>query len=179
MKKLFLLFLFTTIVFNTFAQQKVNTDSIPPHSPKKAILLSTVLPGAGQVYNKHWWKVPIIYAGLATSTYLVVNHNKIFRGYSDALEIRNAGGDDEYKNTIPTSSLKSLIDNRRNARDQAFLATIGIYGIQILDAYIQAHLFDFDVSDDIGFQYSPVILPNTSPDSNTPIVGLSLQINLR
>ena len=168
---------------SSFAQQRVKKEEekqekieVKAHSPRKALFLAMALPGAGQIYNKKYWKLPIVYGGLAVSTYLIVfNHNK-FKDFDEALTIRQNGGDDGYPN-ITIQGLEDITLNYRNERDRAILITAGVYLLQMVDAYVDAHLFNFDVSDDLTLDVSPAF--NYDLNSEALQTGISLNISLR
>lgn len=148
------------------------------HSPKKAVILALTLPGAGQIYNKKYWKLPIVYGGLAASSfYIAYNHNK-FKGFETALSIRRNGGDDEYKDIYSSeSALETNMLNFRNERDRAILITAGIYLLQVIDAYVDAHLYDFDISDDLTMNIQPAF--NYDIQTQSLQSGISLNLSLR
>jgi hypothetical protein len=90
--KLFLFSFIFLISFPLFSQKEVSSFDTT-HSPKKAVILSAILPGAGQVYNKKWWKVPIIYAGLGTAVYFFIRNNREYHLHRDEYLYRiNNGG---------------------------------------------------------------------------------------
>jgi len=131
------------------------------HSAKKATLFSTFLPGLGQAYNKKYWKIPIVYAGLGTTIYFIYWNQDNYTEYSDAFDIRQAMGEDKYKGIYTTEQLIILQNYYRNNRDLSIILTVVIYGLNILDANIDAHLFDFDVSEDISLKIEPALIRNT------------------
>lgn len=171
----------------SFGQQKKqsnrnnpSTESTKPvvkeHSPKKAVLLALALPGAGQIYNKKYWKLPIVYGGLAASTaYLVYNHDK-FKGFDKALTQRMNGEEDKYPQ-YDVGDLEQNILNFRNERDRAILITAGVYLLQVVDAYVDAHLFNFDVSDDLTLNVNPAFNYDLRTESLQS--GISLNFSLR
>lgn len=141
------------------------TDSVlqKKHNPKIAIALSAVLPGAGQIYNKKAWKVPIIYAGFAASGYCVyyfakkTNDYKFeyryrMQGKTDLLNPRFSEKDDE---TI--LSMKKLNQRRMEI---SIAATAVVYVLNLIDAIVDAHLFYFDISDDLSMRWSPSVQPD-------------------
>lgn len=124
--------------------------------PRKASIMSAVLPGLGQAYNRKYWKIPLIYAGLGGFGYmLVTNHNqyKTYRGY-----LRAEYDDDPLtKNTtgISGENLAIIKNGYRKSRDLAGIAVVLIYLLNIIDANVDAHLKTFDVSDDLSFRAFP------------------------
>lgn len=155
--------------FNAIGQDEVKvvssaTVEVPKsnHSPKKATLYSTFLPGLGQAYNKKYWKIPIVYAGLGTTVYFIFWNSDQYNEFSTAFDIRDAGGTDKYFGIYTTEQLIILQNTYRNQRDLSILLTVLVYGLNVLDANIDAHLFDFDVSDDLSFRIEPAIMQSTS-----------------
>ena len=141
--------------------------------PKRAALYSTILPGAGQVYTKKYWKVPIIYAGLITSAYYINESNDFYQLYkSTYLNRINGITTDKFQGTYSDSDLKTLTDHyRRNREVSALLFTL-TYVLNIVDASVNAHLFDYDVSDDLSLHIQPMYF------SKENATGLSLSFNL-
>ncbi len=141
--------------------------------PKRAALYSAILPGAGQVYTKKYWKVPIIYAGLITSAYYINESNDFYQLYkSTYLNRINGMTTDEFQGTYSDSDLRTLTDHyRRNREVSALLFTL-TYVLNIVDASVNAHLFDYDVSDDLSLHIQPVYF------SKENATGLSLSFNL-
>ncbi|MFD2998868.1 DUF5683 domain-containing protein [Pontibacter toksunensis] len=164
---------------------------------EKAALYSAVLPGAGQFYNKSYWKVPVVYAmGAVLGYFLIDNHTK-FQSYRKAIIFRVDGDTttiDEYANnpkfpslnaingTTPGSyaynNLKARRDYYRRNRDLTILLSIGAHALQIAEAYVYAHLKDFDVSDNLALRIQPGIIPvATIPNSLSP--GLTFTLYTR
>ena len=169
MVKFFFIFLFSLTSLTIFAQQKEKAkkqrpisdtlktpaDSLKKHSPPKATLYSAVIPGLGQVYNRKYWKVPIIYAGIATAGYFAVNENNDFVRYKNAYLLRQKGEADEFSTQSEQWILSNMEISRRN-RDLMIIATTAVYVLKVVDAAVDAHLFYFDVSDDLSMQWQPV-----------------------
>ena len=153
-----------------FAQK---SDEPKIHSAHKASVLSTIIPGAGQVYNKKYWKVPIIYASLATSIYFINENQNKFNTYKDAYLQRENGGIDDYYELYNNSQLITIMDYYQRNRDVSYIITAAVYLLNIVDASVDAHLLDFDVSDDLTLSYSPSFI-NTPYGKNT---SLSLKMN--
>ena len=141
--------------------------------PTRAALYSAILPGAGQVYTKKYWKVPIIYAGLITSAFYINESNDSYQLYkSTYLNRINGITTDEFQGTYSDSDLKTLTDHyRRNREVSALLFTL-TYVLNIVDASVNAHLFDYDVSDDLSLHIQPMYF------SKENATGLSLSFNL-
>ena len=165
------LIFYISLLFVFFAQQlfaQVKTDStaviakadsaILEHSPTKATLLSTALPGAGQFYNKKYWKIPVIYAGMAGMGYLVHFNNTRYQLYKKAYAIRLdtlTNTIDDFEGIYSTDDLKTLKDFYRRNRDLSYIVAGLIYVLNILDADVDAHLFYFNVNDDISLKLRP------------------------
>jgi hypothetical protein len=111
-------------------------------SPLKAILYSMALPGAGQYYNKSYWKIPVIWAFGGYFIYEIANNNNKYLDYREAFVKSQA-----VYGPFGDTRLKILRDFYRDQRDQFYLYAGLVYLINIVDAYVDAHLFDFDVSD--------------------------------
>ncbi len=157
---LWIFLFFSMLIFSnpTHAQSPVDTLS-RVHSVKKATLLSTFLPGAGQVYNKKIWKVPIIYAGFAGMAYLIKFNNDNYHTYNNALIARNDGDsttvDTEFKDKYTDENLATLQDYYRSNRDLSIIITSLIYVLNIIDAHVDAHLYTFDVNDNLSIKVEP------------------------
>ena len=149
-------------------------------NPRKAALFSAIIPGAGQVYNKRWWKLPIVYGALGTALYFEIDNIKQYRELRDNYRWLV----DEDPNTNPVEEPYTLIDatTMKGYRDQwrryvEFSSiTLGLaYLLQITDAFVDAHLRSFDVSDDLSLHFQPKI--DASPGLGATFgAGLSLQI---
>ena len=152
--------------------QVVAKKTTEVHSPKKASLYSAILPGLGQAYNKKYWKIPIIYAGFGTLGYFIGWNNNFYKTYKQAYvdltdgdESTNSHLDLEASkyydlnnptdyNNFKTGLSKQQEYYRRN-RDLLIISTVGFYGLNIIDASVDAHFFDFDISEDLSFNWQP------------------------
>lgn len=145
--------------------------------PRKATILSAILPGAGQVYNKKYWKVPIIYAGLGGFGYMFYVNNSEYNNFRQAVR---AAYDDDPNTTYDTrytpDDLQTLKLFYRKNRDISIFGMGAFYLINIIDANVDAHLKTFDVSDDLSFNVSPWPTWNTF---SGPIVGLRIKLNIK
>jgi hypothetical protein len=139
----------------------LKVDSLMLHSPKKAALYSAFLPGLGQVYNKKYWKIPIIYAGLIGLGYNIGYNQKEFKLYREEFIYRINNGDKKlhvnhkYIPLMSTQNLPIVQDSYRKNRDLFIIGTLAFYLINVIDASVDAHLFNFDVSDDLSLNISP------------------------
>ena len=167
-KKIFLfIFCFSLI---SFANAQDLTE--PIKSPRKAAILSSALPGLGQIYNKKYWKVPIIYAGLLTSAYYINDNNIQYKRYKNAYlkRLDNNPNNDDFVGKYSSGDLLILKDFYRRNREISILCFVGTYIINVLDASVDSHLFDYDISEDISLQIKPTSTANLN--------GLSLTLNL-
>jgi hypothetical protein len=151
-------------------------DSAQSHSVKTATLLA-LLPGAGQIYNRKYWKVPIVYAGLGTTIYFARENHLLYREFLDAFF---ASTDDDsstiYNGTFTPAQLIELQDIYRRYRDLNLILTAVVYGLQILDAHVDAHLFYYDISDDLSLRWEPSTF-NTAFGGNA--IGAKMVIQLK
>lgn len=146
------------ISFVCFGQQQDLSNTIDkeidPLRPAKATFYSAVLPGLGQVYNKRYWKLPLIYGGLGASIYFYDVNNKNFKRYRNAYKRRLAGfNDDEFQDVIFDDN--RLIDGMnfyKQYRDQSMLFIIGTYFLNILDANIDAHLKQYNINQNLSLK---------------------------
>ncbi len=156
------------------------------HDPGKASLYSAILPGAGQVYNKKYWKVPIVYASLAIPAYTYFYNKEWYNKTRYALAVVANGSvdnEDSLNAVDPklrplveagaTNSLKSYRDEFRKNQDYSVLFFLLFWGLNIVDATVDAHLKDFNVNDDLSFR----IKPSFEPGFNTAGVSLVFDIH--
>ena len=155
----------------TPADTTVRTPFQP--NPKRAGLYSAIVPGLGQAYNRQYWKVPVIYGGLAVAGYFFVNNLDKYRSYRSAYvgRLNNPYPTDKYVNIYSTPQLQQLQDEYNKYLNLTVLFTGIGYSLQIVEAITAAHLKNFDVSRDISLRIKPVMNPNG------PAVGLVLVIN--
>lgn len=140
----------------------------PKHSIVRAAVYSAVLPGLGQAYNRKYWKIPIIYAGFAVFGYFIVTNNNEFATFREAY-IYTANGDSSYINNpyvgkYDLSQLKDGMSYYQRNRDLSIILGCVWYTLNILEAYVDAHFFSYDISEDISMHISPsaVNLPVTA-----------------
>ncbi len=155
----------------------VPKNSYNPLSPSKAAFYSAVFPGMGQIYNKKYWKAPIVWAALGTSTYFYLDNNSQYKRYRRAFRQREAGLQDEFTLDdgtvlISRNGLISAQRTLRNNRDLSLLSTVLIYVLQIVEASVNAHLLQFDTSDNLSVK--PVVVPDPLR-IEAPVVGLRLK----
>ena len=130
---------------------------LPYPNPYRAAVYTLVFPGAGQIYNKRYWKAPIVWGGFAALV-LAVNFNKENRDMFDqAYGQRLAGIDDKYKDVIrDAETLRRIRNNYDKNLQLSYIGFIGMYALSALDAYVDAHLKSFDMSDDLSLSIRPV-----------------------
>lgn len=156
-------------------------------SVKKATTLSLICPGAGQIYNKSYWRAPIVVGGLASMIYVIDWNNRGFQRFKKAYTLRADydqnpdkypnGPADEFGGRYSTTFLKNLRDSNRRNRDLSILLTAGIYAFQAIDAHVDAHLKDFDVSDNLTVDLKPMFdCQYTYHNGATPIFGFDLNV---
>lgn len=140
--------------------------------PKKAGLYSAIVPGMGQLYNRQYWKMPVIYAGMAVSGYFLIDNIKRYRDYRKVY-IGRIDNDPTTKDdlTYTTEEVKLLQDTYKKYTDLTVLFTAVGYMIQVMDAVASAHLKNFDISPDISMRMTPVVYGNG--------VGLGLVMNFK
>ena len=146
------------------------------HSPSKAMVFSAVLPGLGQAYNKKYWKIPIVYAALGGCAYWFWYSNDTFLDYragyisfmdqdpnTNHFRTMNLRGMDDAGNIVNAElverELKTYKDVFDRNRSLAMLSLVFVYALNIIDASVDAHFFNFDVSEDITMRWDPVIMP--------------------
>jgi len=181
---LFLL-LFTSILFSTksFAQKPkvipLSDSAIKAanHSALMATLSSTFIPGLGQVYNKKYWKVPIIYATFATLIYSINYHNHQYNIYKQALATYKLPGPYiYYHDKHSDTELRFYIDQHQRLRDMSILGITLAYVLNIIDASVDANLFNYDITDDLSMKVQPF---NNLDLARTTSVGLTFSFTLK
>ncbi|GAA4460834.1 hypothetical protein GCM10023093_04270 [Nemorincola caseinilytica] len=144
-------------------------------NPKKAGLYSALVPGLGQIYNRQYWKLPIVYAGLSVAGYFIVRNGQEYRSLRQAYIGRLGNGPytDKYVGIYDDASqLKQLQDDAERLLNMTVVFSGVAYVMQVLDAITSAHLRNFDVSRDISLQLRPVVLPQGA-------AGVGLVMNFR
>ncbi len=178
-----------TIVKENKSDIAVKADKTKkPHSPKKATIMSACLPGLGQIYNGKWWKVPIVYAGLGGLGYLAQNNYYEYQSYLHAYEFKTGDlpegttlnqHETDLANKYADSQLQTYKEAYRRDFEFYTILTIAWYGLNILDACVDGHLYNYDISDDLSFSIDPYLRP-AEPPVNMPQyaqVGLSFKLN--
>ena len=157
---------------------EITDDFYNPLSPSKAAFYSAIFPGMGQIYNKKYWKAPIVWGIMGTSIYLYLDNNSEYKRYRRAFKQRESGLQDEFTLDDGTQiiSRDGLINAQkvlRNNRDLSLFATIIFYTLQIVEASVNAHLMQFNTSDNLSFK--PVIIQDPSR-IYAPTFGMSFKL---
>lgn len=157
--------------------KKVKPDySTLPKNPRKAVILSAVLPGAGQVYNGKAWKAPILYAGIMADIYFIGFNNKRYQTFRSALFAFDDGDRTQFP-SLNREGLVRNVDYWRQNRDMTILLLFAIYALNLVDANVDAHLSGFDISDNIGLKITPGSAPLMA--TSTQQLGLTLKFVLK
>lgn len=136
--------------------QKPITSPKYAHSPKKAAIFSAALPGLGQAYNKKWWKIPIVYAAIGTSTGFIIYNQRKYKMFKDAYIDRiTADVPNPAFNQYSENNLFDIQDTYHDWRDISIIVTSAFYVLNILDAVVDAHFFRYDIGDDLSLEWSP------------------------
>ena len=152
--------------------------------PKRALWLGLVLPGAGQIYNRKYWKLPIIYGGIVGCLYAMNWNNQMYHDYAQAYmdimdndpttasynQFMHLGARITNDNISRYQTLfKSRKDRFRRWRDMSFFVLVGVYALSVIDAYVDASLSEFDISNDLSLRIEPAVV-NTNNQRN-PLRG--------
>ena len=146
------------------------------HSPLYATLFSLAVPGLGQAYNRKYWKIPIVYAGLGGLGYALYHTTSNFYGYRNAYRLQvdeNPYTYGEYKGVSNAAELKSYRDYYKRYVDLTAILTGVWYALNLVDAAVDAHLFDWNMKDDIHLSWQPAMLPAAN-QASVPGVRLNL-----
>ena len=146
-------------------------------SPSKAAFFSAVFPGGGQIYNKKYWKVPLALAAVGIPTYFYLDNNSEYKRYRTAYKQRKIGERDEFTlddgtELISLTGLERAQKTLRGNRDLSLLVVLLGYVLQVVEASVNAHLLQFDASDNISI--NPSILTNPI-NFEAPSVGFSFK----
>lgn len=169
------------VIDGNIEKKKVN-----PLAPSKAAFYSAILPGLGQIYNRRYWKLPIVYGAIGTGVYAYVYNDDLYDRFRTAFKRRRAGYiDDEFYDVnnsgiVPGSpdlsdeALQDAQERYQRDRDLALLITIGLYAFNIIDANVDAHLQQFNVDDDLSLDIKPYL--EYHPITSDPNYGIALTI---
>jgi hypothetical protein len=166
-----------------FAAAQNSSDSVAPkpgalksdHPPARATILAATIPGAGQAYNRKYWKIPIAYAGYAGAGFMLVTNQKNYKdSKNNYLALTDTLESTVSQSPRSAAELKADIDSYRRLRDLSVLALLAWHGLTIIDANVDAHFFDWDVSEDLSLKIRPRAL---WIGGMNPGLGLCLTLN--
>lgn len=173
------------VIKDSIALKNVERE-FKPLAPSKAAFYSAVLPGMGQIYNKRYWKVPIVWGAIGGSIYAYTWNNNQYKSFRTAFKRRQAGFiDDEYYDIngdnpegadpdLDLDDLEYQQERFQNDRDLWLVAAIGLYALNIVDANVDAHLKQFNIDDDLSIDFEPYLDFNQA--TNSPNYGMALII---
>ena len=162
-------------------------------NPNRALWLALVIPGGGQIYNRKYWKLPIIYGGMMGCIYALTWNNMMYRDYSQAyLDMMDSDPTTQsYNNflhlgaTITQANeerykklFKSRKDKYRRWRDMSMFCLIGVYALSVIDAYVDAELSEFDISKDLSLKVAPTVIPGGSTFNSGSLENSAVGVNL-
>jgi len=162
-------------------------------NPKRAMWLAIVIPGAGQIYNRKYWKLPIVYGGFLGCLYAIRWNNQMYRDYSQAyIDIMDNDPSTESYNqflhlgTTITSENKERYQNLfkrrkdyyRKYRDLSIFCLIGVYALSVIDAYVDASLSEFDISKDLSLKVEPAVINSKTSTNPLKSSAVGLQCSL-
>jgi len=135
------------------------------YDPQRALLLAAVVPGLGQIYNKKYWKLPLVYGGFFAIGYGFNSYNNFYQQYKKELFYNLENGyeqDNESRpgSNITTGTYRTAVDFYRNKRDLMAMLMVGMYLLQIIDAHVDAHLKEFDLNPNLQVSIQPSITQN-------------------
>ena len=167
-----------------------STSTFKPDA-QKAVWLATIVPGLGQIYNRQYWKLPIIYGGTLALAYGITWNDRMYvdyrKGYVDLMDKNPNTNYFEYllpagvtldstNKDYYTKVIKNKLDNYRRNRDLCIITTAVLYLLSIIDAYVDAQLFDYDISPDLSLQVTPTVIAPSSSYEQESSVGLSCKL---
>lgn len=159
-------------------------------NPTKAVIYAAIFPGLGQIYNRKYWKLPIVYGGFLGFTYAITWNGRYYTDYSNGFKdiTDEDPATDSWKNFLPygqdpetvdkewlTTVMKRRKDFYRRYRDLSIIGTVAMYALSIVDAYVDAQLFDFNISPDLSMRVEPVIIRQNEYLANS--VGFQCSIS--
>ena len=163
--------------------------------PVKVVWMAAILPGAGQIMNHKYWKLPIVYGGFLGCAYAITWNGSKYQDYRTAYRdiIDNDPTTNTFLEIIPkgltinspqingiagwTKTLKAKQDAFRRYRDLSIIVTIGVYALTIVDAYVDAQLYDFDISPELSFRFQPALLESSRGTGRA--LGMQCTFNLK
>ncbi len=176
-------------VMKVAVKQKLPKPKFVP-DPKRALWLALVVPGAGQIYNRKYWKLPIFYGGFLGCTYALMWNQQMYKDYAQAyIDIMDDDPNTKsYMNMLPPNyditgmedRFKTIFKNKKDRyrrwRDYAAFSFVGVYLLSVIDAYVDAQLSAFDISKDLSLNVKPTVIPVQSSKSSAA-VGIGCGLN--
>ena len=191
----------TAVVVDMMSEGSMMAEQVLPAStkrdwskwtpnPQRAVWLALVIPGGGQIYNRKYWKLPIVYGGFLGCVYAMTWNNTMYKDYAQAyLDLMdddpgtasynkflhlgrqiNSSNEERYKDIF-----KRRKDRYRRWRDLSFFVMVGVYAVSVIDAYVDAELSEFDISKDLSMKVRPTVIGNgISPN---PLYATSVGVN--
>lgn len=155
------------------------TEVRKPHSPTRAAIFSAVLPGLGQAYNRKYWKIPIVYAGFGLITYFVIRNSGEYKKYKEAYAYVARGDsvpiDNDYVTRYDEEQLLDAKNYYRRNMELSYILGGLWYIMNIIDASVDAHFFDYDISEDLSVRLDPVM--HVRRTDQKPVSGIRLTLN--
>ncbi|NPD46001.1 DUF5683 domain-containing protein [Lentimicrobium sp. S6] len=183
-----LLFLFgesSSVMAQETADLHLHQDTVyryfPAHSPVKATWMSAALPGLGQYYNGKYWKIPIIYAGFSTMAFFVIQNRYEYNRYKEAYAIKvelpeGQSSDNIFVENYSQADLLSQREYYQSSLELSYILTGVFYILQIVDATVDAHLYDYDIDDDLSIHFEPQLVPTEFGPRVTPGIGIRYKL---
>ena len=189
------------VVFDTVGNTVITADTVVKETktakpnkdkklsrPAKAAIMSACLPGLGQIYNRKWWKVPIVYAGLGGIGYFSYRNFSEYRSYLHAYEYKTGDlpegvtltdYETQLANKYAEGQLQTYKESYRRNFELFTILTVAWYGLNIIDAVVDGHLYTYDISDDLSINVDPYLRPMETPVPMPQYaqVGLSFKLN--
>ena len=183
------------VVFDTVGNTIITADTVVKETktkqltrPAKAAIMSACLPGLGQIYNRTGWKVPIVYAGLGGIGYFSYRNFSEYRSYLHAYEYKTGDLPDgvtlseyetELANKYAEGQLQTYKESYRRNFELFTILTVAWYGLNIVDAVVDGHLYTYDISDDLSINVDPYLRTTETPVPMPQYaqVGLSFKLN--
>src|SRR5258706_4461219 len=167
----------SVVTYTTLINSNQPVDTIRSYAkrfdPRKALLFAAVLPGSGQVYNKKYWKLPLVYGGFGLLINTVGYYQKAYVKYKDELFIKINNPTATPPSGLDTPQLRSIVDQARRQRDYFLVLTGLMYILQMVDAHVDAHLKEFDLNPKLQAHFEPRIFQDSMMGKSS---GLALII---
>ena len=162
-------------------------------NPKRALWLALVIPGGGQIYNRKYWKLPLVYGGFIGCLYAMNWNNTMYKDYSQAyIDIMdNDPGTQSYNQFLHNGAtingqearyktlFKQRKDRYRRWRDMSFFCLVGVYALSVIDAYVDAELSVFDISKDLSLSIEPTIIDTHTSRNPLDAGAVGVQCNIK